>query len=107
MINKGLGEILNDLEEALLNSNDFSSKEYAKETILNILDMHGSYFILDILEKKGVGNFKKSHLVKAVYSKLIRKYPQLKKEKVREMVATHFGITDKAVQKHIYKGRIK
>ena len=86
---------------------NISDKTRAKELILDILQEHGSYFILDILEKKGAGHFKKSHLIKATYDNLSRKYPLLKKSKIREMVASTFKVSDKAVQKHIYKSRKK
>ena len=94
MLGRGLEEILNE-------------KEVAQDLILDILEFHGSAFILDILEKNGAGIAKQSHLIKGLYDKLNRKYPSLKKEKIREMVAIKFGISDKAVQKHIYKSRKK
>lgn len=106
-LGRGLGEIIDELEKAYEQDINISDKTCAKGLILEIFEEHGSYFILDILEKKGAGSFKKSHLIKATYDNLSRKYPRLKKSKIREMVASTFQISDKAVQKHIYKGRKK
>ena len=114
MNGESLGQLLKEVEEAYekdlkefedIGYIDFNDEDSAQEAVLDILKIHGSNFILDILEKEGACNLKKSHLVNARYDELSRKYPKSTKKKIREMVSTHFNISDKTVQKHIYKGR--
>lgn len=42
----------------------------------------------------------------ATKRRLIKENPSKKAKELREITALHFGISDKAIQKHIYKSRI-
>lgn len=109
-LGRGLGEILNEVEEAyerdLASVSDINDKKVALNVILEILEIHGSAFILEILKTNDI-LLKKSQQVQMYYNRLRDEFPNKKAYDLRNVTAEYFGISDKAVQKHIYKGRNK
>ena len=81
---------------------DALSAETAYEILQKIVDVHGIGFIEDALKHK-MKEPGKGTLVRSMYDRLMREHPDMKKSEVRSMVAKHFKIADKTVQKHLYK----